>query len=229
MAGMVIQQLQLTALCMFNKITENKTFKKLSLEKMIYPLITLIIFIIILVLFIKSLLFLSNSINKTFVNNELSVKEEITQLDETNYQLIKKRFNLPEPEKPIINLETNNLEQASSTASTTVATSTTAIETPKPTANKSLVSINILNSTQTSGLALKLQTSLTQAGYKIIKTGNLPVALNNTLIEIKPSNKLSQEFIDEITKIVSEKYIPQLGTNLPTSDNYDVVIKIGNN
>ncbi len=197
---------------MFAKIAENKKI----IQKTVCPVVALIFIIIASFVFIKTISFLSDNINKAFIINEVAIENGVLKLDMENYDLIRKKFNLPQFIEP-----TPATPSVEDTPPTAPQSSELKIE-------KSSLSIKILNGAGISGLAGQLKNRLTQAGYSVSEIGNSP-SLENTTIQIKSSQKTNEELINEITQIVSERYVPQMGPDLTEEDAYDIIIMIGKN
>jgi hypothetical protein len=88
---MAIQQLLLTARFMPNKL--NKTRNKFVFAKMLYPAITVFFIVVAIFLFSKTVIFLTEKINRVFSENSASLQEQVPGLDFVNYELLKERFN----------------------------------------------------------------------------------------------------------------------------------------
>jgi hypothetical protein len=102
---------------------------------------------------------------------------------------------------------------------------------PKPSAsptalNKAKVKIDILNGSGVPGSAGKVETLLTQAGFKTMDTGN---ADNFDYPSMQISVKTGQdELLTMLKDAVKSKYtVGQANTNLPASSKFDAVITVG--
>jgi hypothetical protein len=209
---------------MLNKIFGHKILKKLPLEKMIYPAISLALAIIIFILFIKSLLFLSGNINKAFSNNFLN--EKVLVVDKENYDIIRKRFGWPELQEAA---STPAAAPAAGPAEASPAAAAISEGAAVASTTKASITIRVLNSTETNGLAKILKTGLAKAGYLNIKVGNLSPAISTTTIQAKTLIASQPALMDEVRQIVAEKYLPRTGADLPDGADDDILITIGNN
>ncbi|HTW97112.1 MAG TPA: LytR C-terminal domain-containing protein [Candidatus Methylomirabilis sp.] len=206
----------------------NEIMKKLRLDKLVYPAITIIFILIVAFLFAKTIMFLTGNVNKVFSDNTAALTSEIPRLDLSDYELIRQRFGWPEitPTSSAPSVTTITPVATGTKENLVVATSTLTIASSTP-ASKALVVIEIFNTTKTSGLASALQKNLNQAGFSQVKTGNSPTALDNTTIQAKSASALSPKYLEEITQIVAQKYAPQTGAALADDSAYDVIIFIG--
>ncbi|MDD4901646.1 MAG: LytR C-terminal domain-containing protein [Patescibacteria group bacterium] len=206
----------------------NNSLKRLPLTKMIYPAITLIFAAIVLILFVKTLVFLSTSINKVFSENTASLKNEVPRFDAANYELIRKRFGWPELPAPN-SLETPAVPSAVNISSSTAATSSPAKnnDTPQIAAAKAAITIKIFNGPGKNQSGETLQDSLNQAGFTSTKIDSHQLVLKETIVQFKTTGAQLQNYIALIKKIISEKYTVQMGSDLPDNTDYDVSILIG--
>jgi hypothetical protein len=207
--------------------------QKLPFARMIYPAITLVFVIAVLILFSKTIFFLTTNINKVFPDSSASFKKEITQFDQANYDLIRKRFGWPELPRPSSS-EALALPAAPSAAA--VSTSTVAAaaaspakntDTPQVIAEKKAITIIIFNGPGGIVSGEVLQDALNQSGFTNSKIGSHQLVLKNTIIQFKAANKNLQKYSDEIKKVISDKYPLQAGSDLPDDSEYDVSILIG--
>jgi hypothetical protein len=214
-----------------SKFSEN--LQKLPFAKMIYPAITLVFAVIVLFLFSKTILFLTNNINKVFSDNSASLRKEIPQFDMAGYELIRKRFGWPELVAPSAQ-ETSTPPTASSTAisnATAKASSTVSLagntDSPQAAAEKAAIVIEVFSGPEKSEAGNALQDSLVQAGFTNTKIDSHQLILKNTIIQFKSTNTKLSKYTDLIKKIILEKYAAQTGSDLPDSADYDVSILIG--
>jgi LytR cell envelope-related transcriptional attenuator len=200
-------------------LTNNHKEKRKSQEGIIYTLILVTYFSAIILVFIFSVKFISNTINST-----LSAPQELentteNQIDLKSYTLIENKLNLNQ----IITTTT-----PTSTNDTLLATTTSAI--PTTTAIEVIEimpKIVISNSTSKSGLAGILKDKLQAAGLIVLKTNTVKPTTKQTIIKIKDSFNTNSNSLAKIKKIVSSDYdfIIQV---LEEKTNYDVEIIIGN-
>ncbi len=96
--------------------------------------------------------------------------------------------------------------------------------TPKP-VNLSLNTISVLNGTSVPGVAAKLKTQLTDAGFKVGTTGNADKATYTTT-EIAANKKVEKAYLEKLKEILKKTYT--LGTtSVLASGDADVVVTIG--
>lgn len=212
-----------------SKFSEN--LQKLPFTKMIYPAITLIFVIIVLVLFSKTTVFLTDNINKVFLDNNTSLKKEIPQFDMANYELIRKRFGWPElvaetaVEAPIVKIVSSTPIASSSTKEIAAANT----DNQEIIAEKKNIIIKIFNGPENGLAAETLQNKLNQANFSNTKIDGHQLVLKTTIVQFKASKESVQKYKDEISKLISEKYTIQTGSDLPENVDYDVSILIGKN
>lgn len=98
------------------------------------------------------------------------------------------------------------------------------IPTPKP-IDLTVYTINVLNGTSTGGLAGKLKTDLTSAGFKVGTTGN---AEKDTFdkTEIVASKRVDKAYLEKLREILKKSYLIS-PTVTAASGTADVVITIG--
>jgi hypothetical protein len=214
-----------------SKLSEK--LQKIPFTKMIYPIITLVFTITVLFMFSKTIYFLTININKVFSDSSISLKKEITQFDQANYELIRKRFGWPE----IKNLETTATStiQITPTASATstptstkqTASPTTKTESAQILAEKGAIKIMVYNGPGGTIPGESLQYALNQSGFTNLQIDSHQLILKNTIIQFKTSNPNLQKYSKEIEKIISDKYPSQIGSDLPGDTEYDVSILIG--
>jgi hypothetical protein len=211
----------------------NNVFKNLPLVKMIYPAITLVFAVIILIMFAKNLIFLSAHINKVFSGNDASLKSGITRFDAANYELIRKRFGWPAlvapslPEMPAPTTAPSAADTPSSTEAIASTSPAASADTPQIAAEKAAIIIKIFSGPEKSEAGDALRDSLVKAGFANAKLDSHQLILKNTIIQFKTSNGQLAKYAEAIKKIISEKYAAQTGSDLPDSADYDVSILIG--
>lgn len=184
---------------MLNKI---KNLIKKSKQN-IYPLISIFIFVTIIILFLLSINFIFQSINKVFNINEDLVSQKIIKFNIEGFNKIKNRFEnkatstpLPPPPPP-----------------------------SPPVLDKKILTIKILNGTEKKGLASDLKKSFENNGFIIKEAGNaLKSDYKKTNLSIKESKK---DFLSLITDVLQNKYPDFIHETLLESEKFDAVIIIG--
>ncbi|MEI6580680.1 MAG: LytR C-terminal domain-containing protein [bacterium] len=204
-----------------------KILKKMKPSDFIYLGVIFVFFIIVVILFSYSTGFIIKNVNKIFSSD----KETNTQLlDVPRYTLIAKKLNLPintisentpsqEPLPPASEPETEN-----DSAITDVNNTTQDPVANIPELDKSLITINVLNSTSKKSIASVLAQVFKDAGFPNVKSGNEKILYENTTIVIKETRKEYSPLIEQLvlvsypkatTKIVTDKY------------DFDVTVIIG--
>lgn len=216
--------------------------KDIKLKKIIYPALSGLFFLAVIVIFIYSARFLSTSLQRSFDIDEGMAESRIARLDMDSFYRVAKKLNL---QLTTNNLQLNQQQEVESeavasessvtitvatgtaaTISTEIATSTattSAPVVPPPPPDKSLVKISVLNGTKTAGLAGDLKNILTADGWTVANTGNASAAAK-TFIKIKASKN---NYSDLIRDSVSKKYTLAANQTLNESDEYDIIIIIG--
>jgi hypothetical protein len=207
----------------------NEMKQKFVLAKMLYPAITIVFIAVVILLFGKTAMFLTDKINKVFTASSVSLQQQVPGLDLVNYELIEDRFGWPEdssttPDKisPSIMPEYH--------AATTTATTTAKIissDTPAVAAEKSGLIIEIFNGPQKGENGIPLQADLVNAGFTGVKLDSHQLILKNTIVQFKNSNMHLQKYLSQITGIINGKFAAQVGSALPDNSVYDVSILIG--
>ncbi|MEK9154835.1 MAG: LytR C-terminal domain-containing protein [Patescibacteria group bacterium] len=190
--------------------------KKIKLKKVIYPIITLGILLIVAIVFAYSAKFLSHSINKALFLDSALAESLLIKLDLGKFNLIANKLsieiNLVVPEKPQVEEAAIPLEESKKDD----------IESAQ--LDKTAVKIAILNSTKTKGLAADLENFLITAGFLIEHTGNTSPLEASTVIKIKESKNNYKTLIREA---VSQKYQLAEDQILQESEENDIIIIIG--
>lgn len=173
-----------------------------SISSYLYPILV----VVGIILFIIALIFLASWVSKS-----IDVALEKEQKSATTTQSYAEA-----------SITTSSTQEVSSTTEVTSSTlQATRFE------NKSLISIEILNSTGITGKAAELSSLIEAMGYKVSNTGNATKREQTTLIKIKETSKaIFPSSVTEIEKIVNMGYKPQ-ETTLETNSPYDVIIVIG--
>lgn len=181
-------------------------------KDLIYPGIVLLFAIVVGVIFILSTRFIARSIDTAFSGD---TGEGGSSLNMENYTLIAKKLGISaeiKRETPVIQVETTTtIEQPATTTTTQVL-------------DKKAFTLNILNSTEKSGVAGALAVSLESAGFAKAKTGNEKTLYATTTVAIKESKSaLGQSLLEEVQKT----YPDAVSTTSPETTSFDVIIIIG--
>jgi hypothetical protein len=211
---------------MLQRLSFLKKLKGLEWRNFLYPLISGIFFLLIVGLSFSVLQFLSKNLNKAFSVNEAAVQLQLVRVNRDNLVVAAKKLGIelvseqptlppPEPPPPPESVE-QPLEE----------TLEEALE-----EDKTLLKIQVLNSTKTTGLAGLLKEELLNAGFLVENTGNFSTIQELTQVKIKEEKAASfPASVDELKQIVSEKYtLDEEAQNLEPDSPYDIVIIIGSN
>lgn len=189
------------------ELAEN--LKNTGIKKFIYPAVVLAFFVTVIIIFILSAKFISLNLGKTFYEPaEKDIQSQKTKLDLREFMTVIKKIGeekQPEVIPPPIQTPNETVE----------------------TIDKKTLRIAIFNAAQKSGVAAKLKTDLETTGFAVEKTDNWPEISEKTIIKIREDKKKYTETVDEIEKIVSEKYILIETQTLENSSEFDVEIIIG--
>jgi hypothetical protein len=201
----------------------------------LYPTITVLLFIVVGILFWRMAIFLSTSVRSTFFSQNQFAGQLIV-INLPNLELVAKKLSVTLPETastPIEIISPLDLIATSTPTSTPVTPSTTPVTIIEEVAtttisieNKKDLTIEILNSTATRGLAGVLKTTLENAGFVVITTGNQATIEPLTLIKVKASKNTYTTSLQELTTLVSKKYSPQQEM-LDETSAVDIQIVIG--
>lgn len=198
---------------------------------MIYPAITLLFVIAVLILFSRTIFFLTTNINKAFSDSSAALRESAPQFDMANYELIRKRFGWPELSRSSSTepATTPKIEEKNSAASTqkTLEKPAAPSDSPQTISEKKSIVIKIFNGPGGTVGAESLQESLAQENFTNTSIDSHQLVLKNTIVQYKTSNKKLLNYASEIKKIISDKYDSQMGSDLPEDAEYDVSILIG--
>ncbi len=199
--------------------------KKLKFKHVIYPIISVIFFAAVIFVLVKVAIFLSVSINKMFLAAEMAEQAQAQRIDLENYLLVSRKLSLPEIQPASSEAEispeispTGLEEQVSATSSPEIS--------PLP-EDKTLLKLAVFNSTAQSGLAAALKETLTAAGFSVVQIGNQPPVKETTLLQVKPSKRNYENSLREIFDLVSQNYQPGDWQDLAETEEYDVVVVIG--
>lgn len=183
--------------------------KNTGIKKFIYPVIVIAFFVTVIIIFILSTKFISLNLGKTFYEPaEKDIQSQKTKLNLREFMTVIEKIGeekQPEVIPPPIQTPNETVE----------------------TIDKKTLRIAIFNAAQKSGVAAKLKTDLETTGFVVEKTDNWPEISEKTVIKIREDKKKYTETVDEIEKIVSEKYILIETQTLENSSEFDVEIIIG--
>lgn len=193
----------------FKKFTEN--LKNTGIKRFVYPAIVLALLAAVIIIFILSVKFISLNLGKTFYEpTEKDIRSQTTKINLREFMTVIKKIG--EEKQPEI---IPPLVQAPDEAEKI------------KTIDKKTLKIAIFNAAQKSGVAAKLKTDLETTGFVVEKTDNWPEVSEKTIVKIKEDKKTYTETINEIEKIVSEKYSLTEIQTLENSSEFDVEIVIG--
>lgn len=230
-------------------------FKNAKPMDFAYPVTIIIYVIILVILFSIATKFINENINNKIPSPEnknvqhlLNIDNYVLTAKKLNIPVTLPEETSPEDELPSGTATgTPETDGASSTATSTIdttATSTPSDETATTTAptdvstttpettktatstpSKSSVTITILNSTPTTGLASALAKKVTEAGFSEAKTGNQKTKLATTTIYIKETKKDFGLSIKEAVHTLYPSVV--IGTTTPKETETDIIIIIG--
>ena len=205
----------------------SKILKKIKSPEFVYLSVLFIFFVIVLVLFINSVNFISENINKIFSPVNSGNSQAINM---ESYALVTKKLNLPTntaENSPTLNIEA----QTSTTPSTSTPTTTVTMATPEvplasvaPVLDKKSITINILNSTTKKEMSSTLAKALVGAGFSTATTGNEKSLYDLTTIIIADDKK---EYSPSIEEVVKKSYPEAIIKTTTETTKFDVTIIIG--
>jgi len=201
-----------------------KQLRAVTLRKAVYPTITVVLVAATTVCFISSARFLGTSVNRSLAVNteegtaspESTFTDFLTVANKLGIATSTEAGTPPAPEAPATTPLTAPATEPTATATTTTSTS-----------DRASVTIALLNSTKTIGLAADLKTILEAAGFRVTKTGNQSPTEAVTLVEAKVNIAANATFIADLRTAVSQKYAPADTQTLAEDSPYDVVVVIG--
>lgn len=184
-------------------------FKNFKKEDYLYLSIVILFFIAVIVVFSLAVRFLTVNINKVFYSENPQGPGGLNMGD---YALVTKKLNLD-------NKNTTTVEVAQKSPESQKTAVLTVLD-------KHLITIKILNSTETSGLASSLEKKITSEGFIVSKTGNEATNYEITTLLIQENkSEYSSTLLDAIHKIYP-KAVAKITTE---ASDVDAVIIIGNN
>lgn len=207
--------------------------KNLPKEKIIYPSIIVLYFIILVTTFYFIVSFISQQINLSL--NPISADQEgqlLTSLNLSGFNRVMKKLGLD-------NSNTNSTNTPNPVASSSPANIST--NTPIDTASSTIATIasstpekivdytiSIINSTKKSGLASKLQSVLQAQGFNIKTVANQTTLEKISLMKVKPELDQTAVQFQKLKNIVSQQYNITID-KLDNTSQADIEIIIGNN
>lgn len=191
---------------------------KLKFKKIIYPLISGIIAIIIIIVFIYSVKFLAEAIDRVFAQDTEFLESHLIRLDMEKFNLVAKKLGInQQPTTYDLQPTIDNLQQTATSSQSLVVGSQLSLD-------KTAVKIKVINSTKTRGLAKELKTILEADGFLVNEMDTISPALATTTIKIKESKKNYNPLVRES---VSKKYPEAEDKVLEEKENFDIIIIIG--
>ncbi len=183
--------------------------KKIRKEDYFYFSIVIVFFITVFFIFLTTVSFLSENINRVFSSNSTAT---VRTLDMEKYALAAKKLHF------VIPVFDENGELKIPSAPSTEATSTPIID------KQSLV-IKVLNGTTKKGLAASLSDSLAADGFIVVKTGNEEETYATTTLFLLDTKKAYEVMLMETLK---KTYPDAISTTTDKNNSgYDAIIIIG--
>ena len=182
--------------------------KKMKGENIVFLVVLFFYFLILLSVFNITIRFFSQNINKIFTPIAIPT---LGALDMPSYVVVAKKLNF-------------KVSDSSETKQTSLeATSSNSDSTTPLSLDKKSLTIEILNSTKTGGLASKLSDSIESEGFIVIKTGNEPKQYDITTLIIQ---KEKEKYVNTLLAAIRKSYPDAVAT---TTENgtYEAVIVIG--
>ena len=206
---------------------EIKQIKKIELKKLVYPLILLVYFGTIALFLFFSLKFFTKELNLILATGEgLENGQNRSALDMVGYSLLEKKFSLTPYVAEPAPLAVEPEVIASSTASSTPGSSPTSTEPQRESTGTVPLTIAVLNSTKTAGLAGKLKDELEAADIPVAKVGNFFPVLATTTINLSPA-AVNHPGLAAIKSVLTENSLLYIENLLPAAGDYDLEIIIG--
>lgn len=206
---------------MFRFLTFVKKLKGLDWKNLVYPATSGAFLLLVIGLSLLNLRFLSKNFTKAFSTDETAVKSQLARVQFDNLLVVTKKLGIElVAEEPLEKPAPQEIQKP-------------LIEPPPPpesaAEDKTLLKIQVLNSTETTGLAGSLKEELVQAGFLVDNTGNFSTIQELTQVKIKEGKAASFPVsVDELKQIVAEKYTLEEETqNLEPDSPYDIIIIIG--
>jgi hypothetical protein len=193
---------------------------KIKLDKIIYPVLLLLIGVCLGLAVYVSIKYLYSITNRALSPSADAINGLI-ELDLADYNTIAGKIGLA-----TVNLGEEVVVEETA-ANIIMPTPEATVTTTAPQTNflaKIDLKIAIYNATKRSGLAAELKARLEQAGFLNISTGSLAASATSTVISLKSQ---ADFFYDELSKTIGESYPNLSRTSLPADSQEDVWIIIG--
>lgn len=202
---------------MQNNMDIKNLLEKIKLKDIIYPLITVLFFVVILTVFILDTGFITQNINKAFyVPDPSEIESRMVKIDLENYYVVAGKLGLSTAAPAVVPQEQ-------------VAPQEVVPQQPVapvvPVVDKATLTISVFNTTTTKGAAAAIKKDLETAGFKVGETGNQTPALDITQVKVKSAVNGSQT-IEELKQAIVKKY-PSATVVVDDSIAVDVVVLIG--
>ncbi len=197
-----------------------KLFSNLQPRDMIYPGISLVLLIALVVIFFMASKSLYAHIDSA-ISLETGEESSLLRLDMENLTVLANKLAIPIQSAETFTPPEIKITPTETGISPTEDTSPTLIPTET---NRASVRIAVYNSTETAGLAGKLKSALESEKFVVVETGNKTPTLETTVIQTKAS--LDASLRSAINAAVSKSYTVTAET-LPSDSAFDVIIIIG--
>lgn len=191
----------------FTNTKIKEMFKNLNKEDYLYLSVVIIFFILVLFVFLYAVGFLSTNINKVFNSENTS---NTGGLNMEQYTLVVKKMNLNNQNPQTTEIPTRSPESQ---------TNTNILD-------KHSITIKILNSTETKGLASLLEKKIINEGYLVSKTGNEATNYEITTLLIQENKS---EYSSILLSAIQKTYPKAVVKTTTEASDVDAVIIIGNN
>ncbi|OGZ19270.1 MAG: hypothetical protein A2494_01050 [Candidatus Lloydbacteria bacterium RIFOXYC12_FULL_46_25] len=198
--------------------------QKLTLSQTVYPALSAIFVILIIVLFILAVRTISTLINGTVTEGPSS--SEVSVVDSEEFLIVARKLGIPQEAAsptsatPTQQPEASEVARAQETLPVTASTgSTTETLDPKE------LTIAIYNGTTIKGSASRLKALIEKEGFVVAQTGNASKPASAMTLELKESRSAYQELL---VQALGKIYAPEVITSdLPEDGAYDAIITIG--
>lgn len=198
--------------------------QKLTLSQTVYPALSAIFVILIIVLFILAVRTISTLINGTVTEGPST--SEASAVDSEEFLVVARKLGIPQEAGmptsvvPIEQPETTLVVPPQETLPVLTSTgSTTATLDPKE------LTIAIYNGTTIKGSASRLKALIEKEGFVVAHTGNASKPATKMTLELRGSKSAYQ---DLLVQALGEIYAPEVITSdLPEDGTYDAIITIG--
>jgi len=220
--------------------TIKENIKKITFQKVVYPAIVALFVAVIALVLSLSARFLTREINHS-LSAGVAKQEADLVINMEGFTAVAKKIGITIAEQP-------REAQEETVPAATISVPSPVIEPPAiapetlpqepppvvpipevpaeaPVIERSSVTISVLNSTKTPGLAGKMKNALLAAGFISVATGNQSPALTETVVRMKASLGTLRNEIRDI--VGAQQYQFSVEELDPLSEN-DVTIIIGN-